>query len=81
MEPRGLLLMALGIGVLLCTRDFVAVTREMQPWLFRVNFPRTSQRYPKLPVRWGAISAWMSIAMGTVLGVAAIVGGAIIAVG
>lgn len=73
--------MALGIGVLLCMRDFVAVTREMQPWLFRMNFPGASRRYPKLPARWGVVSVWTSIAMGMVLGVAAIVGGAIIAVG
>jgi len=79
MDPDGLLLMAMGIGVLLCMRDFVAVTREMQPWLFRVNYPRISRRFPRLPDRVGVLSAWMAVAMGTVLGMAAVVGGAIIA--
>jgi len=81
MDTNGLLMIALGIGVLLCLRDFVAVTRELQPWLFRTNYPRISRRYATLPNRWGVLSTRMAIAMGWIVGVGAIVGGAIIAFG
>lgn len=79
MDLSGLGLMLLGIGLLLCMRDHASVQRELQRWLFRVNYPRLSRRYPRIADGWGTLSARTAFVMGIVIGTAAIVGGAIIA--
>lgn len=78
MDLRGLILILLGVALLVCVRDAASVAREIQPKLFRFNYPRTSRWLPKLPDYLGAFSSYSAIALETVLGVGAIVGGAML---
>jgi hypothetical protein len=75
----GLFMMLLGVGALLCMRDYCSVEREVEPKLFRFNFPGLARRFPNLPDAYGIAAARAAVVMGLVVGVGAIVGGAIIA--
>ena len=77
MDLRGLILILLGVALLVCVRDAASVAREIEPKLFRFNFPGIARRLPRLPDYLGVFSSYSAIALGTVLGVGAIVGGAI----
>ena len=62
----------------MCVRDAASVAREIQPKLFRFNYPRISRRLPKLPGYVGVFSFYSAIVLGTCLGAGAIVTGAIL---
>ena len=81
MDLSGLLLMMLGVVILLCMRGDASVKREIEPKLFRRNFPGLAARFPWLPDQYGEAAGKASVAIGTVVGVGAIVGGAIVAFG
>lgn len=80
MDPRGLVLMLLGIALLSCVRDAASIAREIQPKLFRFNYPRISRWLPRLPDYLGIFTAGSAIVIGTALGVGAIVVGLIVLV-
>jgi len=80
-DPYGLLMMLLGVGVLWCMRDHASVQRQIEPKLFRLNHPRLARKLPTLPDAFGIASARTTIVIGLVVGVGAIAGGTIIAIG
>lgn len=79
MHLSGLLLMLLGVGVLACLRDYVSVARDVEPKLFRLNFPGLARRFPTFADSYGIAAARAAIAIGIIVGAFAIVSGAIIA--
>jgi len=78
MHFSGLLMILLGVGVLVCLRDYVCVLRGVEPKLFRLNFPGHARRFPTLGYSYGIAAGKAAIAMGIIIGVGAIVGGALI---
>ena len=70
-DPRGLILIVLGVALLLCMRDAASVHHETEPKLFRLNHPRTSRRFPSLPNFLGVVSARLVFLVGTLVGTGA----------
>jgi hypothetical protein len=73
----GWLLVVAGVLLLATAGAYLAVATDVEPRLFRFNFPRLSERFPHLPDRAGGALAWSTAIFGTLLGVAAIVYGLI----
>jgi hypothetical protein len=60
-------------------REAASVHREIQPKLFRLNYPRISRRFPSLSNSVGVFSARSVLLGGTLVGTGAIICGAIVA--
>jgi hypothetical protein len=69
---EGWLLIAAGVALLVTARSFLAVALDVEPKLFRLNFPRLSRRFERLPDRAGRAAAWSTTLFGAFLGIAAI---------
>lgn len=72
MNFSSVLLIALGAGILLTVRSYADVKRDLEPKLFRLNFPRLARRFPGLPDLIGRGASKGAIVIGTAFGIATI---------
>jgi hypothetical protein len=72
-----LLLILAGVALFATVGASFSVQREVEPELFRRNFPGLARRHPRLAEGWGRAYAWIGTIVGVLLGTAAIVYGVV----